>query len=227
MVPSPLDTWPYRFLHVWMPPLFGRLYRMEITGASQVPRQGAVVLASNHLSNVDPLILGVACPRQIHFMAKAELWKVSPLGRLIASLGSFPVHRGRADREAVRRGLEVLTAGGVLGIFPEGHRHPEGRLGQPQPGVALFSLREGVQTVPVALRGTPGMLRGWRPAFPRLTVCYGPPLDLSDVAGSKAEKHAEVTRRLMRAIAALLDQEWEPTKDEPDPASPVVPEDEA
>lgn len=209
MLRSPLDTGFYRLVHAFAPAITVRLYRMEITGTHHVPREGGIVLASNHLSNVDPFILGIACPRQIHFMAKAELWKVSLLGRLIESLGSFPVHRGEADREAVRRGLAVLQAGAMLGIFPEGHRQPEGHLGRPQSGVALFSLRDGVKTVPVAITGTTAMFRGWRPAFPRLTVRFGPPLDLSDVTGSKAEQHRDVTRRLMRSLADLLGQRWE------------------
>jgi 1-acyl-sn-glycerol-3-phosphate acyltransferase len=209
MLRGPIDTLVYRIAHLVLPPIFHRLYRMEIRGVENLPRQGAVVLASNHLSNIDPLILGVSFPRQIHFMAKAELWKPPLLGRLVEALGSFPVHRGEADREAVRQGIEVVRAGAVLGIFPEGHRQPEGHLGRPQPGVAFFSLREGVSTVPVAIVGTDRMVKGRRPGFPRVGVTFGPPIEMSDLrAASKAEQHRLVTSRIMRALADLLGQQW-------------------
>jgi 1-acyl-sn-glycerol-3-phosphate acyltransferase len=207
---GPLDTALYRFLYRLLPPLFIRLYRMRITGLEHLPPTGPVVLASNHLANIDPFVLGVSCPRQIHFMAKSELWRPPLLGRLIEVLGSFPVRRGEADREAVRQGIEVLRAGAVLGIFPEGHRQPEGHLGQPLPGVALFSLREDVTTVPVALTGTHRMHKGWRPAFPRLTVTFGPPVDVTDAGTTKSEQHRAVADRTMAGLAALLDLVWMP-----------------
>lgn len=216
MIASPLDSRLYRTLQAFVPGPVIRLLPMEIVGEHHLPRHGPVVLASNHLSNLDPFILGVASPRQIHFMAKAEIWKVPLVGRLVETLGSFPVHRGEADREAVRRGLDVLQAGAVLGIFPEGHRQPEGHLGQAQPGVALFSLRPGVKTVPVAVVGTSRIMQGWRPTRAKVTVTFGPPLDLAGVAGSKGDQHREVTGRLMGALAGLLRQTWPPESDHVD-----------
>jgi 1-acyl-sn-glycerol-3-phosphate acyltransferase len=179
---------------------------MRISGVEHIPGEGAVILACNHQSNIDPFFLGVAAPRQIHFMAKAELWTVKLLGRLVDRLGSFPVRRGEADREAVRRALEVLGRGAVLGIFPEGHRQPSGRLASAQPGFALFSLRPGVTTVPVAVVGTNQILRGRRLRFPKVTVTFGEPVDTSVEGLRKAQAHKVVTGRWESALAGLLGQ---------------------
>jgi 1-acyl-sn-glycerol-3-phosphate acyltransferase len=206
MLAGPLDTAFYRFLHAWVPPLFRFLFRMEIRGAEHVPTSGAVVLASNHRSNTDPFFVGLASARQVHFMAKAELWKVPLLGRLVELLGSFPVRRGEADREAVRNALAVLSKGGVLGIFPEGHRQRHGRLGEPQPGFALFSLRPGVVTIPVALDGTERIVRSGLPRLPRITVTFGPPLSREVGGSSKAEAHRALAASWQDSLGDLLGQ---------------------
>lgn len=206
MLSSPLDTSLYRALHVFVPTVCTWLFRMRVTGLEHLPTAGPVVLASNHLSNIDPVLLGVASPRQIHFMAKAEIWKVPLVGRLVSLLGSFPVQRGTADRHAVEEALRVLSAGAVLGIFPEGHRSRDGRLGAPQAGVGLFSMRKGVTTVPVALIGSDRIVQDKRPGLPRITIAFGPPLDTEVAEGSKPQRQREVTRRLMIALAELSGQ---------------------
>jgi 1-acyl-sn-glycerol-3-phosphate acyltransferase len=202
---GPLDTRLYRFAYRFVPRLFRLLYRMDIRGAENIPESGAVVLASNHVSNIDPLFIGVASPRQVHFMAKSELWKFKPLGWIIERLGSFPVKRGQADREAVRKALSIVDRGAVLGIFPEGRRQPPGRLGAPQPGFALFSLRPSVVTVPVALSGTDRVMPGRLPRFPRVAVNFGPPLSVTGAEGrSKTAAHQAVADRWSSSEAALL-----------------------
>ena len=213
MLRSPLDTAFYRVLHAFLPPLFKRVFRMRVTGLEHLPARGPVVLASNHLSNLDPFFLGVACPRQIHFMAKAEIWKVPVVGRLVDGLGAFPVHRGQADRRAVEWALGTLSSGAVLGIFPEGHRSRDGRLGTPQAGVALFSLRKGVTTVPVALVGSDQVVRGKRLRLPQVTLTFGPAIDVESAGGSKSERQQTVTRRLMQSLAALSGQEFSPVEE--------------
>lgn len=210
---DPLDTPLYRFAHITLFVLWSILFRFTIVGAESFPREGPVVLASNHISNLDPLFLGAACPRQIHFMAKSELWRVPLLGRLVDALGAFKVRRGEADREAVRAGIAILDAGTVLGIFPEGHRQRTGKLGHPLPGVGLFSLRPGVATVPVVITGTNRILKGW-PPFPRVTVRFGAPLDTAAPSVHRSHRNREVTNRIMRALAALLGQDWSDTRDE-------------
>jgi 1-acyl-sn-glycerol-3-phosphate acyltransferase len=209
MVKSPLDTRLYRFLFAFIPTLWRLVYRMEIRGTENIPLDGPVLLVSNHRSNLDPFFIGVSFPRQVHFMAKAELWKVKLLGRLISSLGSFPVNRGEADRVAVKRALEMLASGAVVGMFPEGHRQKTGRLGEIHPGVSLFSLREGVVTLPMVLEGTQRVVQNRLPHFPRVRVAFGPPLELPGEEVPRAQRAQLVSQRLTRAFQNLLDEEWE------------------
>jgi len=203
MVRSPLDTPLYRFAFSFVPTLWRLLFRMQIQGREYFPLSGPVVLASNHRSNLDPFFLGVSTPRQIHFMAKAELWKVSALGWFIDRLGSFPINRGEADRRAVKRALEVLGAGAVLGIFPEGHRQRQGGFGEIHPGVALFSLRQGVVTIPVVMEGTERIMRGRMIRFPRVRVAFGPPLRLPDQDVTRSERALVTSTRLTDAFQDL------------------------
>lgn len=209
MVRSPRDTWLWRFAYGFLPPLWRLAFRMTIRGREHFPLSGPVLLASNHRSNLDPFFLGVAAPRQIHFMAKAELWKVKLLGKAIDALGAFPVNRGEADRAAVRRALELLDAGAVVGLFPEGHRQRGGGLGLINPGVSLFALREGVPTIPVVIQGSERIVAGKRIRFPRVSVTFGPPLALPDTGTSRAERAQAVSERLAAAFTALLVAEQE------------------
>jgi 1-acyl-sn-glycerol-3-phosphate acyltransferase len=196
----------WRIAYSFIPVLLKALFRIQIHGREHVPLEGPVLLASNHRSNLDPFFLGVAMPRQIHFMAKAELWKVRALGRVIDALGAFPVNRGEADRKAVRRALDVLDQGAVVGLFPEGHRQRSGGFGEINPGVALFSLRDGVITIPVVLEGTDLIMKGGLPRLPRVRVTFGPPLGLPTSGSTKAERSQAVSRRLTEAFHELSGQ---------------------
>jgi 1-acyl-sn-glycerol-3-phosphate acyltransferase len=182
---------------------------MKIKGAENIPLTGPVLLASNHRSNLDPFFIGVAFPRQVHFMAKAELWKVGILGRLIDMLGTFPVNRGEADRTAVKRALDVLATGAVVGLFPEGHRQRNGQLGEIRAGVALFSLREGVATVPMVLEGTERVARNGLLRFPRVAVTFGPPLALPSIELPRSQRAQLLTQRLTEAFQELLGSQVE------------------
>ncbi len=205
MVKSPLDTGLYRFAYSFLTPLWRFAFRMDVRGSENIPLTGPVLLASNHRSNLDPFFVGVSFPRQVHFMAKAELWKVRVLGRVIEALGSFPVKRGEADRTAVKRALEMLGGGAVVGMFPEGRRQRGGSVGDIQAGVSLFSLREGVVTVPMVLDGTERVVRKGLPRFPRVTVTFGPPLKLPSADLPRSERARVVTEGLIEAFGKLLD----------------------
>jgi len=210
MVRSPLDTRLYRFAFSFIPTLWRLVFRVRISGQDNIPLTGPVLLASNHRSNLDPFFVGSSFPRQVHFMAKAELWKFKPLGRIIDLLGTFPVHRGEADRAAVKRALEVLGSGAVVGMFPEGRRQRDG-LGDIHPGVALFSLREGVVTVPMVLEGTERIIQGGLPRFPKVTVTFGPPLSLPADDLPRARRAQLVTESLTQAYQRMLDPSRGPT----------------
>ena len=192
--------------------LFFRFYsRWKIIGLENVPRTGAVLLAANHASYVDP-ILGWAAIygyRRVWGIAKSELWDSKVLGYLLHSIGVFPVKRGSADRAMFRLALDLLAKGEAVGLFPEGTRTEDGKLLPAQPGIALLVQKSGVPVIPVALLGTFAMFPRHSKKFKRvrLTVAFGEPIHFAPNVSRE-----EVTTKLMEAIAALMTATGEPTE---------------
>lgn len=164
--------------------VFLRLFNhWEIQGRENIPTKGPFILAANHLSKWDPPILACSIPRDVHFMAKEELFKIPLFSTLITHLHAFPVKRGRMDRNALKLSAKLLAEGEVLGLFPEGTRSKTGELLPLQQGAALFALRAGVPIIPVGLAGTPTAFPAtWRGSF---TVRIGKPLEYPELYGSK------------------------------------------
>jgi 1-acyl-sn-glycerol-3-phosphate acyltransferase len=183
--------------------VFGGIYRCRAQGAHRLPARGPAILVVNHQANIDPVIVGMVFDRPLRFMAKKELFKFGPLGRLVGSLGAFPIDRGAGDRAALRTSLDVLAAGGVLMMFPEGHRYPDDEIHDFLPGVGMLALRSGAPVVPVVSKGTPAMWRDGRPGFPALRVLVGEPIDLSDLTGRGSRVYAEAARCMQVAVAEL------------------------
>lgn len=180
------------------------LYRVEIQGEENVPSGGAV-LAGNHVSYLDPVLLWCVAPRPTHFMAKVELWEIKPLGWALDQFWAFPVDRSGADREAIGTATRLLEAGELVGIFPEGTRKRDGakELGEAQGGAAFIASRAAVPIVPLGIVGTD---QAWPPGkkLPRLvkvTLRYGEPVDPGEFEGSRKERVAAVTAEVMRRIA--------------------------
>ena len=190
--------------------LFGLYNRWEVSGRGLVPESGSVLLIANHTSYADPPIVGTACRRPVHFMAKAELF-FFPLGAVISRTHAFPVRRGGVDRAALRKAMQLLKEERVLLMFPEGTRSPDGRLMKLETGAAVLALSSGAQVVPVGVDGADRVLpRRWpipRPA--RLRVKFGPPVDLDDLRGERSQREAleEATRRMDTAMRQLLPRE--------------------
>lgn len=178
------------------------LYGCEVRGGENLPRRGPAILASSHSSNLDPCILGISYPGVIRWMAKAELWQPG-LAWLVERLGGFPVYRGGADRQAVRRARELLNQGWVVGIFPEGTRFREGQLGEFQPGVGMLAVGAGVPVIPIRVSGNEKIMRRFRPGRPRVILSVGPPVDLEIGAMSRGRASHEATRRIQEAVDAL------------------------
>ncbi len=191
----------YWFLWVVAHVLVRLLYRVSYSGGENIPRKGPVLICLNHLAWWDPVLLALACRRQIHFMAKAELfrgWNL-PLGLLLYAVGAYPVRRGRPDRRALDRTLELLRQGRAVCVFPEGTRVRTGKLRRAEPGVGLIVIRTGVPVVPGHITGP------YRFRSPvRLTI--GRPKRFAidpEASGTAAEKRQAVADAIMQEIAAL------------------------
>lgn len=201
---GPLDTLVYRMAYFTLGPLWRFCYRIRVEGVEHFPLRGPVVVVCNHRAMTDPFFLGSNVPRMIHYMAKSELWKVKILGWAMERFGTFAVNRGEIDREAVRKGLEILEAKEVLGIFPEGHVHKGEGLGPLHGGVSLFSLRKGTVTIPAVMRGTDLAFKHGLPDFPKIDIIIGPPLEMPGPEVPRSERGRLVTERVREALETLL-----------------------
>jgi 1-acyl-sn-glycerol-3-phosphate acyltransferase len=209
--------WLMKF--VFIGPFLRLIWRPWTEGRENIPRRGAAILASNHLSFSDSFFMPVMVPRRVTFLAKAEYFTGPGLkGRLTAfffrSAGQIPVDRSgkEAGQAAIREGLGVLGKGELLGIYPEGTRSHDGRLYKGKLGVAVMALTAGVPVVPCAMIGTfeaqpPGRVV---PHFHPVTIRFGKPLDFSRYAGMEREKAIlrAVTDEIMYAILTLSEQEY-------------------
>ncbi len=171
-------------------------YRVE--GSGRVPEKGPMILASNHGNGWDPLLIACATSRPICFMAKIELFKKPILGWLMPRIKAFPVKRGSNDRQAIRRGLELLRQGEALGIFPEGTRHRDGLDHEVFSGVAYFAMKGNAPVVPVGVH----IGKGIRPVA---RVRIGDSMVLEQSAGRTSQEALnEKTGLVMTAIKGLV-----------------------
>lgn len=186
--------------------LFRVFFRYSVTGSENVPKSGGVLLVANHASYLDPPLLGCSVDRMVHFVAKAELFKIPILKSALPRVGAFPVARGAADRKSIRYAIDLLNSGEVVGIFPEGTRTKTGELLPPQRGAALMALRTGVPVIPVGLSGTfqPVRWKGWRPVFKRISVTIGEPLDLSGIDLDSREATKQLSDLMIAGIQRCL-----------------------
>lgn len=192
----------YSFIKVFIYVLAKIFLRLEISGTENIPLNGPVVIASNHVSLLDPPIIGVASSRKIHFMAKQELF-VPILGSIYRTLGAFPVRRGTADRNAIKYGIDLLLAEKVLAIFPEGTRSKNGQLGKAEPGALMMAGKARAVIVPTAVSGT--NLRSSSRIWPKVKVKFGKPIYFLEDEPVTKEVTMRMTGELMNEIKMLLD----------------------
>jgi 1-acyl-sn-glycerol-3-phosphate acyltransferase len=209
----------YEVLRGVVAPAARAVYRPRIEGLENVPKTGAVILASNHLSFIDSVVIPLLAGRKVAFLAKAEYWDgrkphQRAVGAFLGALGHVPVRRGqgRAALASLDVATDVLKAGGAFGIYPEGTRSLDGRLHRGHTGVAQLALTTGAPVLPMALIGTEKMqpVGAKIPRRVPITVRFGRPLDFARYDGL-AESPAirrSVTDEIMYAILELSGQEY-------------------
>jgi 1-acyl-sn-glycerol-3-phosphate acyltransferase len=181
-----------------------RIYRIQVVGAEHIPARGGVILASNHESLFDPWLLAVATTRPIRYMAKRELWRYPLVGRAMDAFGTFPIQRGAGDRTAMSRGADLLRAGAVLGVFPQGTARPFRR--RPfQRGAAKLALTVGCPLVPVCLIGSEKVLRPNKPkvGLPAVQILIAPPIEVAANGRPTIPAAKALTQQLEATITEL------------------------
>ncbi len=197
----------YNLLRLLVRLIFQTFFRWRVRGLENLPPTGGLIIASNHISNFDPPLIGCALPpsRRIHFMAKIELFRNPVVRWVVTALGAFPVRRGLADRTAIRTALALLEGGKVVGIFPEGTRSKTGELGRAEGGLGMIAVKAGVPVVPTVVTGTNKVFRHGQ-LFPRFTVAFGPPVV---VPPGRTDREAVeyINKTVIGEIAKMLTEE--------------------
>jgi 1-acyl-sn-glycerol-3-phosphate acyltransferase len=208
----------YRLLQVVLATLFRAIYRPTVLGVDNVPRTGPVILASNHLSFIDSMVIPMVAPRRVAFLAKSDYFTGTGIKGTLSrwwftGFGMIPVDRddSRSAQDSLDAALRVLSEGGAFGIYPEGTRSRDGRLYRGRTGVAWLALTSGAPVVPVALTGTEQIqpVGTTVPRRAKVTVQFGAPIEVAGrfdaVPPGRARR--EVTDEVMRAIHAMSGQE--------------------
>ncbi len=180
----------------------------EVRGRENIPRTGGLIVASNHVSFFDPPLIGIATVRELHYLAKEELFRRPVLGPLIRTFNSIPIRRGVADMSGLSKAMEVLRGGKALIMFPEGSRMRDGQLHPARPGVGMLAVGTDALIVPCYISGSdrPG---SWITRRSKLRVWFGPARSWKDLAGPEADLtpgralYQGVGDGVMREIALL------------------------
>ncbi|MFM9367747.1 lysophospholipid acyltransferase family protein [Streptomyces sp. Da 82-17] len=209
----------FAFIKAVLGPVMRLMFRPQVEGAEHIPGDGPVILAGNHLTFIDSMILPLVCDRQVFFIGKDEYVTGKSLkGRLMAwfftGVGMIPVDRdgGRGGVAALMTGRRVLEQGRIFGIYPEGTRSPDGRLYRGRTGIARLTLMTGAPVVPFAMIGTDKLQPGGAglPRPGRVTVRFGEPMEFSRYEGMDRDRYVlrAVTDSVMAEVMALSGQEY-------------------
>ena len=208
----------YRVLHTVVPPVAKAIWRPTVRGLHHVPATGGVILASNHLSFADSMVIPIVAPRRVAFLAKSDYFTGTGVKGALSrawfeGMGMLPVDRddSKAALASLDTALQVLARGEAFGIYPEGTRSRDGRLYRGRTGVAHLALTAGVPVVPVGLVGTDKLqpVGSSLPRVVRVSVSFGAPIHVAGrydgVPLGRARR--EVTDQIMAAIQELSGQE--------------------
>ncbi len=180
----------------------------EVRGREQVPSQGGLIVATNHISYWDPVLVGVAAVRELHFLAKEELFRPPVFGPLIRAFNAIPIRRGAVDMRGLSKAMDVLRAGQALIVFPEGTRARDGELHEARPGIGMLAVATGARILPGYVEHS-NRPRKWMLRQVKLRVSFGPVRTWQELAGPDAglepgrALYQSVGNGVMREIAAL------------------------
>ncbi len=184
--------------------------RVRVDGKENIPPAGAFVLAPIHRSNIDTPLAAAVTRRRMRFMGKDSLWKIRAIGWVLSALGGFPVSRGTADREALKRCVAVLEGGEPLVLFPEGTRQSGPTVHPLFDGAAYVAVKAGVPIIPVGIGGSERVMpKGSRMIYPRKCVMIvGEPITADVGADGRVPRSAvrDVTERLSASLQELFDE---------------------
>jgi len=179
------------------------IYRVRAIGLENVPRQGPLVLAPNHFSQMDHFFIGVYLRRKVRFLAKSQLFGPPFLTYIYKHGGVFPVRRGHHDEEAIETARILLDQGEMLLVYAEGGRSRSGELGQPKPGIGRIALETGAPIVPVCINGSERVRRWKRLRFPRVTVQFGEPISFPVEGAPTRVRQLEIATEIFGRVREM------------------------
>ena len=185
--------------------LIRRIYRVRIIGADNEPESGPFIVCANHISNHDAVILAACLKNQVRYLAKAELFKVPVLGRVIRAFGAYPLKREESDVGAIKKTIKLLESGEVVGFFPQGHRYPgvHPKSTKVQPGVGLVTAKTEATVLPVAITAKKFRMH----LFRKTTIVIGEPITFSEYPSLENNKndYSVISGRIFYEICSLAD----------------------
>lgn len=181
------------------------VYPYEVENGKSLPEDKAMIVCSNHVSNIDPVVINATQNRLIHFMAKKELFKNKFFGKIISRFGAFPVNRGNDGGKALGMAEELLNDDNCVGIFIEGTRSKTGKLGRPHTGVILMAYATNTPILPCCITGKTGFVKPFR----KTKIYYGEPVTCEELGVKEGTmpEYREAAKKLMEIIAALREKQ--------------------
>jgi 1-acyl-sn-glycerol-3-phosphate acyltransferase len=195
----------YRVLRALLVPSFLIYLRMQRVGREHLPKEGPLLLASNHRSFLDPFLIGTLVKRPVYYMAKRELFEKRWQAWILNALGAFPVDRGAGDGDAMATAREILERGDCVVVFPEGTRVHSGPLLEPRRGIGRLALETGAPVAPVAVMGSDAVRRGWRIRPRKVRLRVGRPLRYPTVEQCSPALAGAVTERIWACVRLQWD----------------------
>ncbi len=181
---------------VWC--VFKPIFKIEITGFDNIPEDSNAIICANHISMLDPVIIGISIKRQIFYMTKREMYKNKFLAFLLLKLGTFPIDREGADLSAIKKSLKILKQKNLLGIFPEGTRVKTRDIENAKPGIGMICIKGKSPVIPIYIDATYKF-------FSKVKITVGKPLDFSDMYGQKLalEDYQNISKTILKNIYDL------------------------